>query len=115
MDLKTPFDVYRAIKTEFTDLTKWTQHAFARDKNQHRLYSRDPDAVCWCLTGKITHLCWNNRTLEAESLTRLEEYARELHPQIPHQFSAVVKVNDHMGYDAVIQLLDYAIGKEPKQ
>lgn len=34
---------------------KWTKGADARTKDGHPVVQSDPDAVCWCITGAITH------------------------------------------------------------
>lgn len=66
------------VRELFTDESKWTQHTRARDVNGRGVDENSPDAVCWCLTGAISH-CYNPRdtidsyVLESTIARKVEE------------------------------------------
>lgn len=50
----------KAAKAVITDPNKWTQRAFARDKDGVMVGSIDPSAVCFCSIGAINSLKLSN-------------------------------------------------------
>lgn len=66
------------IKELFSDKSKWTQGAHARNKYGESVSSRHVDAVCWCLVGAL-HYCYLNDDdghSRAEQKILIELYAR---------------------------------------
>jgi hypothetical protein len=53
-----------------SDSSKWTQGASARDARGYSLDPREPNAVCWCITGALC-VCYkdfNERTNKVKTL-----------------------------------------------
>tara|TARA_R110000787_G_scaffold16774_3_gene52559 strand:+ start:1266 stop:1550 length:285 start_codon:yes stop_codon:yes gene_type:complete len=52
------------------DPSKWTQGAFAKDKDGHVTQSQGDDAVCWCALGSLTKCYTKLGKNEYEKLLR---------------------------------------------
>jgi hypothetical protein len=96
--MKPPLQVLSEVRDLFKDRKKWTQHAYARDKNGYECNATDPFATCWCLAAAIL--------IKAGGADQADGARRVLYDLIP---GSIVGKNDDEGYDAVMALLDKAI------
>lgn len=57
--------------------SKWTQLAYARDKNGKEVHSSSPKACCWCILGAISHVSRQSKgegsIFYAQELARFQE------------------------------------------
>ncbi len=56
------------LKDFFTDKSKWTQGAYARDKHDHMRLTSSPNAVKYCLMGAVMNFYQSRdqqRTIDA--------------------------------------------------
>lgn len=85
---------------EFLTPDRWTQGAFARDKRGKPVGSRSAAATCWCVAGAGERVGVLDR-----ARAFLNAAASEIHggPWFP------AWVNDRLGYDATMRMVDRAI------
>jgi hypothetical protein len=89
---------------------KWTKGAMAHDANRNSVGWGHPDAVCWCLSGALAHVCGGINERWSKGLWALSNAIR---PADAAGVSIAIW-NDNIGrtYDDVINILDKAIAKE---
>jgi hypothetical protein len=85
---------------------KWTQGAFARDKDGNAVHYDDPTAVCYCLTGAISKV-----TLDASDyiLGSYYELTREVAKNLPSGQILLAAFNDSSNFTDVKRLISTAI------
>ena len=54
--MKTALQLLEEAKATIQDSKRWTQNAFARDKDNNKVSSRTPTAVCWCSLGALNRI-----------------------------------------------------------
>lgn len=86
------------IKELFSDPSRWTQGAFARDKDGNEVSPRSRKAVCWCLEG-ATEKCYKGDDIF--------EAARTIHRGLgDHEFVAVWNDNKKRKFEEIKALVE---------
>ena len=62
----------------YSEPSKWTQYAYARDKDGLVTLSRDGSAVCWCLSAAI-NICYPNDNFMIRNKVRQYIGERQIH------------------------------------
>lgn len=90
-----PLTVLRRLRKLLNDKSRWTRCAMARNRDGKPVDPVAPEAVCWCLGGAYIKV--DERSVKTEVWRLLSE-----------QY-APAYVNDVLGYEAVLALLDRTI------
>lgn len=95
--MKTALQLLEEGKATIQDPKRWTQGAFARDKENEKVSSHNPTAVCWCSLG---------------ALNRIEdsgEYRQAVRLLCKAAGMEVADFNDSATHEEVIAMWDKAI------
>lgn len=76
----------RAAKALTDTPAKWTQHEFARNKDDIFVSALDPDACCFCINGAIIRASRNVRSDTLKALLR---------KALSKPWETITKFNDH--------------------
>lgn len=91
--------VLRVIE-RIKDPEHWTQHAFARDKEDRQVSPRSENAVCWCVMGAVRkELGYGSVGVEMELHRLYYKVSR------PGTFSNLIDTNDKCDHKTVISEL----------
>lgn len=84
---------------------KWTKGCLARDKEGNRLFSTDPNAVCWCFLGAM-QMCYRGLSKRIDVMCKVSDRIGELSPNKEQGFDSIHKWNDspERTYEDVIKL-----------
>jgi hypothetical protein len=101
-------DELERVKARIADPQRWTRLVCARNAGGEEVGSNDPDATCWCFVGACTKEGVKGETVEMIYL------AMNKYPEFENLSRGIL--NDAMGHDAVMRVLDRAItlaGEQP--
>jgi hypothetical protein len=89
------------LKEFFSDEKRWTQIAFARNDELIETSIHNDDAVCWCALGAACKLGLSTETIRILNDSSWIIFKR-----------STSDVNDQLGYDAIIEVIDFTILEE---
>jgi hypothetical protein len=95
-------ETLRAARELIADPERWTQGVFARDAEGRSVDPSDDRAVRWCAAGAI----WRVATVAhgwCDAYWLARDAAERAHD------SGLTEVNDRLGHQAVLRVLDQAI------
>lgn len=75
------------LKALLSNPKRWVKGAYAKDDRGEHTNSRDPHAVCFCITGGINRTCGANTDLRAI-------VKKKLIANLPRGFEALERFND---------------------
>jgi hypothetical protein len=102
--------VLRQARELISDPKHWTQKACARDVNGEHIDIFSPDAVCFCVGGAIERV---SKTGCREAYLLLDQVAEKLTDE--KSAYPYLDVNDKLGHEATLVMLDGAIELAAKQ
>ena len=93
------------VKDLLSDESRWTQFCFARNENREECGPRDPEAVCWCLSGAIVK-CYADKSNEMKEVKSkvVGELQRLYGRSMPTQYKdgyAFIQWNDEHRFEVV--------------
>ncbi len=99
-------EVLRAARERISDPERWHQYGLSVGPQDQPVHPNSPAACRWCVLGSIYAECgvcgWENGLHE-----EVEEYLdRVAHRDFAR---APSEINDHIGHDATLRLLDTTI------
>ena len=98
-DEVSPIEALNSIKNLLSSEEKHCKYATARDAEGNSTYAREEDAVSWCIEGAYYSLGFDQNM----AVKYLHEAAETLYK------TGLVKVNDTMGYKALLNVIDEAL------
>lgn len=101
-------EILESVRQLFSDPTCWHKGEWARDINGEPCSFSDPNAVSWCIQGAVMREQQKgDKSIDFLAITdALYRVACETYG------IGALEVNDTLGYDAVLNLLDKAIERE---
>lgn len=84
------------LRELLTDESKWTQKAYARDKDGKPTGALSPTAVCWCLDGAIRKCCPESLEGRIEIFSKLLDKTR----------MGIIQFNDTHTFAEIKTILD---------
>jgi hypothetical protein len=108
---RTVLETLQQTRDLLADKSRWTIGSFARDESNTTVMATHERACKWCLEGALQKVTDFNELLpeandRLKRLIPLDEHGRPTH-HIP-------SLNDQVGHEAVLRLLDEAIAKEQR-
>jgi len=93
------------VKELLSDPKSWTQFPAAQDKNGSPVFTDDPTAVCWCLSGAVQKVY--GPEIEIPIYDKIRAAIRKFHPML---IDNVVFFNDdpNTTHEMVMQVLEEA-------
>lgn len=99
-EAQTEVEILKAVRDKLADPKRWSQGMAAKNAKGEPVHSGDVNAVAWCLWGAL-----NVDSGFADSAWHLIEVAaQDLYGKGP------IDVNEDLGHEAVMKVLDRAIG-----
>jgi hypothetical protein len=102
MSVAKELRVLRAARELIADPERWTQGEYARDADGKPVDDGDERAVRWCATGAIWRTAPSG-SVACRTIQLAAEVARRAHDM------GLMQVNDRLGHQAVLRVLDQAI------
>lgn len=113
----TALEAFKKAKDLLSNKHYWTQGASAKDSTGVRVRVNDRSACQFCVSGAITRVIYSHvldQSFHAELRPLLAKVTEQMHQSCKDLFGheSFLYVNDTLGYDAVMKMLDDCIKKE---
>ena len=107
MTTEEQIKILKQIKEYFSNPRNWTQGAVARNAKGERVIPSNPNAVCYCLIGAIEKFIPPKDAPNFIKQNQIKDFISTVSFNLSG-FCPVL-VNDDLGYDSVMQLLDESV------
>lgn len=105
----TPTEHIRATRELLSVPERHTKKAIARTAAGDPCVSSSERATSWCLRGALLKTSGDDEAVFNAATLRCQRAARIVYPEVASAPCPLIKVNDDLGYSAVLKVLDTAL------